>query len=375
MLLVGGPTQIPYLRAALVDGIGARIDSSIDPMTVVARGAAIYASSVDWAESATPSITGGKVNLTLSFIVRLVVTAGAACGGSVTPSGIVDAVKIDAEGGLWTSGWTRLAAGAFELPVRLIQGKLTRFFVYARRPDGSLVDLDPDSFSIRHGLVPSAPPLPFSVGIEVLTPNGKPEVDFHFSQRPPLTFDPRDQLSRGPRIASQPARRFSCYQSLEGETKEDPDANLFVGAMTILSRHLRRAIPEGAEIRLTFHIDESRKISVDVLLPHSNESFSEDVYLPDREQQDPAEQVQKLPHTIESILDRLDAVDSALASHNDPEVGLEARQLRSDLEELDIELSGSESSDPDFANHLLERGRGHSDDGWLSSKTKRYPLL
>jgi len=356
VLLVGGPTQIPYLRAALVDGIGARIDSSIDPMTVVARGAAIYASSVDWAESATPSITGGKVNLTLAYS-KVSSSLQEPVAGSVTPSGIVDAVKIDAEGGLWTSGWTRLAAGAFELPVRLIQGKLTRFFVYARRPDGSLVDLDPDSFSIRHGLVPSAPPLPFSVGIEVLTPNGKPEVDFIFPKGHPLPLTRVINYRAAHELRRSQPDDFLAIKVWEGETKEDPDANLFVGAMTILSRHLRRAIPEGAEIRLTFHIDESRKISVDVLLPHSNESFSEDVYLPDREQQDPAEQVQKLPHTIESILDRLDAVDSALASHNDPEVGLEARQLRSDLEELDIELSGSESSDPDFANHLLERMR------------------
>src|SRR5207244_4652698 len=46
VLLVGGPTQMPYLRGAISSRLEAKIDHSIDPMTVVARGAALYAATV-----------------------------------------------------------------------------------------------------------------------------------------------------------------------------------------------------------------------------------------------------------------------------------------------------------------------------------------
>src|SRR3712207_3732400 len=53
VLLVGGPTQMPRVREALSAHLGAPVDSSLDPMTVVARGAAVYASTVE--RSAAPS--------------------------------------------------------------------------------------------------------------------------------------------------------------------------------------------------------------------------------------------------------------------------------------------------------------------------------
>lgn len=42
VLLVGGPTQMPIIRGALGSLFGVAVDHSVDPMTIVARGAAIY---------------------------------------------------------------------------------------------------------------------------------------------------------------------------------------------------------------------------------------------------------------------------------------------------------------------------------------------
>ena len=42
ILLVGGPTQSPLLRSILSERLGAPVDFSADPMTVVGRGAAVY---------------------------------------------------------------------------------------------------------------------------------------------------------------------------------------------------------------------------------------------------------------------------------------------------------------------------------------------
>ena len=45
VVLVGGPTQIPYIKDRLNREFTITVDSSVDPLTVVARGAAIFATS------------------------------------------------------------------------------------------------------------------------------------------------------------------------------------------------------------------------------------------------------------------------------------------------------------------------------------------
>ena len=47
LILVGGPTLSPIVREMLRKQITEKVDTNVDPMTVVARGAALYASTID----------------------------------------------------------------------------------------------------------------------------------------------------------------------------------------------------------------------------------------------------------------------------------------------------------------------------------------
>jgi molecular chaperone DnaK len=42
VVLVGGPSQIPFLRERIKNELNIEVDSSMDPLTSVARGACIY---------------------------------------------------------------------------------------------------------------------------------------------------------------------------------------------------------------------------------------------------------------------------------------------------------------------------------------------
>ena len=57
ILLVGGPTQSPLLRELLSARLGAPVDFSADPMTVVGRGAAVYASTLERTKRSAVSAT------------------------------------------------------------------------------------------------------------------------------------------------------------------------------------------------------------------------------------------------------------------------------------------------------------------------------
>jgi molecular chaperone DnaK len=355
VLLVGGPTRIPYLRAALIDSVGTRLDSSIDPMTVVARGAAIFASGVDWAKASAPAgRTVGKVNLVLAH-ERVSSDLQEPVTGRVVAPHDVQEIKIDTESGLWTSGWIRLIDDAFDFPVRLVEGKQTRYWIYARRADGSLVDLEPNDLSIRQGLKAEAPPIPFSIGIEVAMPGEKTELDIVFPKGTSLPKERRVKYRAARELRPSNREDFLAVKVWEGETSLDPDANLWVGAMKIFGHMISRPIAAGAEIVLTVRIDESRRISVDAGLPNGNDPISHGVYVPDREEITPSEEMEKLANSMLPVLDRLAAVEAAVAERDDPAAFQEVLRLRGDLEDVDLKLgSGEWSDDPDFANRQLE---------------------
>ena len=53
IVFVGGPSKMPWIRERVPRELGIAADLSVDPMTAVAMGAAIYAESREWAASST----------------------------------------------------------------------------------------------------------------------------------------------------------------------------------------------------------------------------------------------------------------------------------------------------------------------------------
>lgn len=65
LILVGGPTYSPVLREMLKEQITPNVDTSVDPMTAVAKGAALYASGID--SEVKDEIKAGTIALELSY--------------------------------------------------------------------------------------------------------------------------------------------------------------------------------------------------------------------------------------------------------------------------------------------------------------------
>jgi len=281
ILLVGGPTQMPIIRAVLGERFGARVDYSLDPMTVVAQGAALYASTVERAAASRVVIAPpGKVAIQLAFEP---VSASLQCpvAGRIEQGspGNVYEVKIDAEGGYWTSGWLPTSDGVFEIPVTLREGQVTRFWLYVREQSGRLLEVEPGEFNIRHGLVVSAPPLPHTISVEVVRSDGRNRLDPVFPRSTPLPAE-KTVTYRADRTLrpSEPGTSLAI-KLWEGEEFADPEANVWVGNMLFGSQSLRRPIPEGSEIQLVIRIDVSRRITVEAFVPHLNEHFTKGMYL------------------------------------------------------------------------------------------------
>jgi molecular chaperone DnaK len=429
VLLVGGPTQMPRVREALAAHLGAPVDSSLDPVTVVARGAALYASTVELdearvfaaskleaktkqkletrseekseagpktgARAAVPAdaeaadAAAGRLKARLAFDpVSSSDEARVAGVLSGAESGARLEVKVDAEGGVWSSGWIEAADGFFETRLALREGMLNSFTLSARDAVGRTFAVEPGEFQIRHGLALGAPPLPHTISIEVARADGRAELSPVFPRRTLLPAE-RTVTYRAARDLRPSEPETSLAVKLwEGESLTDPQANTWVGNLHVRAEQVRRPVPEGTEIQLRLKVDASRLITVEVFIPHLDQHFAERVFIPQEEESDYLEALKRVRRETEVCLSRLARLEVRLmAVHEEeddfpdvlyedgtkpsPEAAsgggasggprAEVARLRREVEDLDIEAAGyrptGEMADHDWARGLVERLR------------------
>jgi molecular chaperone DnaK len=358
ILLVGGPTQSPLLRTMLSASLGAPVDFSADPMTVVGRGAAVYASTLETTKISaisTPPMTGDVVQLKLHYEAVSAEPHSMVAGRVVdTTHGGIE-IKLDSEGGLWTSGWINLKEGLFEISVPLKEGDITTFWVYARDGRGQLLETDTPEFKVRHGLVPSAPPLPHTLSVEVVSPGGKPALDPVFSKGSPLPAEKTVKYRATHALVPDKPDSDLAIKLWEGEFLDDPSANEWVGHILLPHDGVRRSVPEGAEIEVTIRVDASRKTKVDAFVPHLNQHFSGDLYLPQREEQDFSSLSQTVASETQEYRERLEKLER---SSSDESTQTELEDLRRDLDDLETRAPSPSNTagkaDPDDARRVVE---------------------
>lgn len=78
VVLIGGPSKMPLIRERVSQQLGIAVDLKTDPMTAVARGAAIFAESRDWSEARgqrksarKTSNAKGEIELRMQYTARV----------------------------------------------------------------------------------------------------------------------------------------------------------------------------------------------------------------------------------------------------------------------------------------------------------------
>jgi molecular chaperone DnaK len=363
VLLVGGPTQTPYLRAALLDHLKAPVDHSLDPMTVVAKGAALFAATVEVARSAQRPAAQGAVAIQLAFDPVSSSTQTTVAGKVTDRAGAKGIeIRIEAQAGYWDSGWIKINDdGYFEVRAVLQEGKICPFNLYARDASGKTLEVHPHDFVIRHGLELSAPPLPHTISFEVVRPNGRIELDPIFPRKTPLPAEARKSY-RANRTLLPNEPGSVAVKLWEGEEFTEPEANTWVGNVKITSSMIRRPIPEGSDLDLFIRIDTSRLITVEVSVPHLNLQFSEGVYLAEQEQRSDRDTAARLTGDINAFAERLAALAEYQQKHPNADAEQVRRGLERELYDLDVELAhGTQlqnlGADPDSLRRLDARAR------------------
>ncbi len=283
IILVGGSTFIPLVRQRLADTFGKELESSINPMTVVAAGAAIYASTsvIDVDEEVVPLAYGSAV-LTLTYDpisseqkVEVIGKVNNISEVNVSKIRIDCAKSGDFSGVCWTSGWTEFLDkknGVFDVDVLLQKNVLNNFKVFLCDEYGKEIEVENALFQIKHtdnALKTSAPPATASIGIKIIDPNNNSynKLNVVIKKNTPLPAK-AEQTYKTTKDINPLGNDSIKIEVFEGENVDNPEANAPAGIIYIQSSQMDRHIPKGTEIELTIEADENRNIIVSGYIPN-----------------------------------------------------------------------------------------------------------
>ena len=175
LILVGGPTLSPILRDMLSTQMKAP-NTSVDPMTCVARGAALFASTIKLDE-ATEKVVVEEASKEKELVVldmqydstsvnsmefvTVKVKEGEAGGASV------ELARLG-----WSSGKVSIGDRGALIEAILEESKSNAFEVILSDASGNRLDCHPSSVTIIQGTKVTGAPLPNSLGVEILSSGG-----------------------------------------------------------------------------------------------------------------------------------------------------------------------------------------------------------
>jgi molecular chaperone DnaK len=263
LILVGGPTNTPYLREKLVE-LGIQIEVGVDPMTVVARGAAIYASTQKIPkELATRDRETGQFYVDLEF-KSITQDEQPLVGGRIVREGggdLPDGLQVEIRrGDDWRSGNIPIdSTGMFMSDVIVTPNQSNEFQIKVQDSTGSTIEVSPSSFTIIHGGVTPPDSAPLSMSIRLAKADGTTDVMIEKGTPYPCK-SMRPARVRTAKELQAGTEDCLVIPIVQGE-REKSDRNLWGGQLTIPARDIRRVLPAGSEVEVEISVDENGVVS------------------------------------------------------------------------------------------------------------------
>ncbi len=271
IVLVGGPTVMPALRARVKDALGAPFEAGLDPMTLVAEGAALYAATagLDARPKTEAAAAGRRIwlqhpamssDLSPHVVGRLV-----AGGDGPEPA----EVRVTREG--WDSAWTPLdGEQAFVIAVELLARRSNLFRLEARTSGGAPAPVSPAAFSIVHGMTIGDPPLSRTIGVALADDS----VCVYFERGVPLPAKRTFMHHTVESVARGESASLLRIPIVQGELERAHLCRL-VGTLEIAGRGVTSSLPAGSLIELTLELDRGGHLAARALVPALGQVFEE----------------------------------------------------------------------------------------------------
>jgi len=319
LILVGGPTRSTILQEMLEKQIK-KTDTSVDPMTAVAVGAALYASTVDISDEIKESTRDKtKIQLDLGYEATTVETEAWVAiktlpdkTEGVIPENIF--AEISRSDKDWDSGKTEINDKGEIIEVNLLEGKSNNFKVTLYDKSGNRLPCQPDQFTIIQGIggTDKAAVLTHNIGIEADT--GKSYSVF----MPIKGLEKNTSIPAKGKVDglmtkmdirpgnSEDYIEIPLYQGDHGSEDSRAIYNNLIYKIFITGDELPALLPENSEVDLTITTDKGsgRPVKLEAYFPYLD--YTLDIPIPEKpaesiDQTIAEEELKKLNRAIERL--------------------------------------------------------------------------
>jgi len=285
ILLVGGATFSRSIRELLAAEICPRIETGIDPMIAVAKGAALFASTKNIPDGIIPV----QLNRTYLDLFYPETTTALEVQAGIKVTNATDnytAELIRSDGG-WSSSTFPLKSGKGIAPLLLKEGGPNTFRINLFSTNGEKIATEPSCFTIIQGGEFAHATLPYSICVDAYNSKRKTNL---LALLPGL--EKNQQLpAKGKAVFFtssdiQPGNK-DCYIDIsiyEGEPETRAIHNEPIGRVVITGNEIDQFLPANQELELSLEISASRGMNLSVYIPYIDETI--EVQLPENKQKE-----------------------------------------------------------------------------------------
>lgn len=280
LILVGGPTYSPILRKMLEEQV-TKPDTSSDPMTAVAKGAALFASTIDVSEEIQEKTRDKtKIQIGLGYEATTVeeeefVTVKILkdkTEGEIPNKVFAEIARSDKA---WSSGKVEIDEAGEVIEVKLNSGKTNAFQVNIFDDKGDLLESEPKDFTIIQGSKVGSATLPYNIGIEIKSKSSGKIVfrsvkGLEKNQSTPakgIANSLKTQKQIRPGI-KEDFIKVPVYQGDYGADNSRAIHHEHVYDVIISGEDVPTLLPEGSDVDLTINVDKSERITLSAFFPY-----------------------------------------------------------------------------------------------------------
>jgi len=351
ILMVGGTTLSETLRKMVREQISQNINISLDPMTVVAKGAALYASTKDISEDIIEK-DRNKVQLTLKYPSNTVEeqeNLGIRVNREETegelPEKLFVEVKRKDKG--WDSGKIELKEDAEVITINLKNARNNEFELTITDEKGNDYPAEPDSFDIIQGFRIAGQTLTDSICIDAfeISKGRQHLVELHgLKKNQPLPAKGRGIFRTQRDIRPGKAEDKIRIPLYEGEKGTRAIYNHLRGVVNISGEQLSGFLPENSEVEVRVEVDDEEIIKVEVSFPYLDGEIVDDVISEYKRTTEPKDNLEREINKTKETLDNLEKQYPDLDR-------VKVEELRHDLNRQSSLLK-SGGNDPDTRNQV-----------------------
>jgi len=330
LVLVGGPTQTPCVVRQIHFDVGIEATHEVDPMTIVARGAALFSSTQRLPEMLRRRPRRGAIELQLEYEATTTDPSPLIVGRVAAPIPPPPGMAISVErgdGGFRSAPVPLQPDGTFAIDVRLAPNALNVFQIRAIGRGGVAHPVEPETIKLLHGFSIARPPLSQSLGV-MLADN-----TVHWYLRKGAVLPARQTVTHATTLSLQRGQSGEAVHVplVQGESAR-ADRNKVIGILHIHADQIARDLPEGSAVEVTLSVDESVQTIGRAYVPALDQWFEEIVRF--ELEAKPASAVGQALADQKSRMDALaelaDELDAAPSTQSDS-----VREIESLLEEGD----------------------------------------